>query len=388
MGAVGGLLGMAGGMGGTGFSAPSGTSGEQINHVYDQYQNAMTGQQDLLSALKAQNGLQNQSNVYNQMQGVASGQGPNPAQAMLNQSTGQNVANQAALMAGQRGAGQNVGMMARQAGQQGGALQQQAAGQGASMQAQQSLNALGQAGQMAGNMANNQIGQTNAVQNAAQNEQGILQGANQANNNIQGQMANTYLSGQQATIGGMMNSGATAAKMMADGGEVGGSAFSPQSMFAQSLSGQAQQGTPSFSASSGTNALSNGFDSVNSAMSSKQSSKNAGPDKGQGAVNWATAAGGMANGGKVKAMVSPEEIILTPEEAKMVADGRARASQVGEKVPGKAPVKGNSFKNDTVQKNLPEGGIVVPNSKTQAKNPDRKSADFVRDVMRKKSKKS
>ena len=142
MGAVGGLIGINGGNSGTGFSTPSGTNAAQLQTAYTGNQNALTSQQNLLNALQQQNGLGNQTNVYNQLQGVASGQGPNPAQAMLNQETGQNVANQAALMAGQRGASQNVGLMARQAAQQGANLQQQAVGQGASMQAQQGLNAL------------------------------------------------------------------------------------------------------------------------------------------------------------------------------------------------------------------------------------------------------
>ncbi len=107
------------------------------------------------------NAVNNLGNVFNsqgstlgQLQGIANGTGPNPAQAMLAQQTGQNVSNQAALMAGQRGAGANVGLMARQAAQQGAATQQQAVGQGATMQAQQSLGALGQMGTQQQGMAN------------------------------------------------------------------------------------------------------------------------------------------------------------------------------------------------------------------------------------------
>ncbi len=102
-----------------------------------------------------------QQGTAGQLQGIANGTGPNPAQAMLNQQTGENVANQAALMAGQRGAGANVGLLARQAAQQGAATQQQAVGQGATLEAQQQMNAInaltgnqaaqaGTAGQIAG----------------------------------------------------------------------------------------------------------------------------------------------------------------------------------------------------------------------------------------------
>ena len=84
-----------------------------------QAQNQLAQQNAFVQALQAQNGIGNQSNVYNQLQNVANGTGPNPAQAMLANATGQNVANQAALMAGQRGSNANVGLMARQAAQQG-----------------------------------------------------------------------------------------------------------------------------------------------------------------------------------------------------------------------------------------------------------------------------
>lgn len=231
MGGVGGLLGTAGGAGGTGFSGPisadvvSPVSVGQATTAYGQVQTGLQQQQALLAALQQQNGLQNQSNVYNQMQGIASGQGPNPAQAQLAQATGANVANQNALMAGQRGASQNVGLMARQAAQQGAATQQQAAGQAATMQAQQRLNALQGMGNLATTQAGQQIGATTGYTQAAQNEQANLlnsiAGVNSANvgmqsniNNVNGQLANTQLQGQQAMLGGLMNSMGGASGMM------------------------------------------------------------------------------------------------------------------------------------------------------------------------------
>ena len=131
---------------------------EQAKKLYEQTQNAYNQQQAFVNALAGQNALANQANVFRQLQDVASGVGPNPALAALQQATGQNIAGQSALMAGQRGGGRNVGLIARQAGQQGGALQQQAAGQGATMQAQQQLAALGQLG----GLANQQVAQQQA----------------------------------------------------------------------------------------------------------------------------------------------------------------------------------------------------------------------------------
>lgn len=236
MGGIGGMMGLGGGAAGTGFGAPAqadierGVSTGQTAQSFDQNQEALAQQQRLVGALQGQGGLQNQSNVFGQFQGlagqyqdVAAGKGPNPAQAMLNQQTGANVQNQAALMAGQRGAGANVGLMARQAGMHGANTQQQAVGQGATMQANQSLNALGQvggalgqAGTMANTQASNQIGATAGMTSAQQSQQANLLNALNAQNTARvgsqssvnagnAGLANTQLQGQQAVIGGGAN---------------------------------------------------------------------------------------------------------------------------------------------------------------------------------------
>lgn len=158
-------------------------SKEQINQAYLNTQTGLGNQKDFLNAVNAQNGLGNQTSVFNQLQGVANGTGPNPAQAQLANATGANVSNQAALMAGQRGAGANAGMMARQAAQVGGNIQQNAAGQAAQLQAQQSLGALNQMGGIATNQANQQANATNAFANTALGQQQNLLGAQGAYNN-------------------------------------------------------------------------------------------------------------------------------------------------------------------------------------------------------------
>lgn len=237
MGAIGGLLGTAGGANGTGFSGPSSAniinpaSQAQADTQYTNAQNALQQQNAFLQATQAQNGLQNQSNVFNQMQGVANGTGPNPAQAQLAQATGANVANQSAMMAGQRGAGANVGLMARQAAQQGAATQQQSAGQAATMQAQQSLGALQNLGNIAGQQVGQQAAATGANTQATQGEQqnilNAISAQNNANvgmssniNNVNGQLANTTMQGQQAMLGGLMPSAGSIMGMLAKGGVV------------------------------------------------------------------------------------------------------------------------------------------------------------------------
>lgn len=237
---------------------------------------------NLSGALTSQQALaQQQQGTLGQYQAIANGQGPNPALAQLNQTTGQNVANQAALMAGQRGASSNVGLIARQAAQQGAATQQAAVGQGASLEAQLQLNALsgltaqqqaiGNTNTNVANIAAQQVAQqqagTTAAQSAASNltaqtaaqqaaaagqantiagqqiagtgantsanlaEQSAILGANAAQNSAavgsQGSvnsgnttLANTNQQGLQGIIGGLANSAGGALSSLAEGGEV------------------------------------------------------------------------------------------------------------------------------------------------------------------------
>ena len=102
--------------------------------------------------------------------------------------------------------------------------------------------------------------------------------------------------------------------------------------------------------------------------------------------NNSTAAykGGMfASGGKVPAMVSPGERYLNPREVEKVAKGKDPL-KAGEKIPGKAKVKGDSLKNDTVSKTLEEGGIVLPKSVMEAKHPHWEAHKFVSAILAKK----
>lgn len=90
----------------------------------------------------------------------------------------------------------------------------------------------------------------------------------------------------------------------------------------------------------------------------------------------ASAPPAFAKGGKVPAMVSPGEIYLKPKEAAKVAKGK-ESPMKGEKIPGKAAVKGNSLQNDTVPKTLEAGGVVIPRSVFDSKNPHKEASKFV-----------
>lgn len=472
MGAVGGLLGLSGGASGTGFASPQAanidapTTVKQVNTAYGANQQALAQQQALLEALQRQNGLQNQSAVYNQLADIAAGRGPNPAQAMLNQATGQNVANQAALMAGQRGANANVGLLARQAAQQGAQTQQQSAGQAATMEAQQALNALQAQGQLANTQANQQINATSGLTQAQQNEQNNLLNAIAAQNNAKIGMqsnintANAGLASQSMGMQGQIFGGLAGGigtgfgLLKAEGGEVkryddGGqviagsgqyapidpnsdvfdpqnqekkksadmnikpgqsqlydprsgnnitsasnaatSAAAPKSSFAKFIAGMNSAGNTNDPIKSGTGALGQAIGSaLRNAFSSSPSpsqpinmpqaggSSDVSPGQAQPDVMNA------AKGGPVPALVSPGERYLSPRDVEKVKAGSSPMS-VGEKIPGKAKVGGakNSYANDTVPKTLEEGGIVLPRSVTQSKQPHIEAMKFVKEVMRK-----
>ncbi len=173
--------------------------------------------------------LQNQQqSTYNQQQGLANallaqsqGYGPNPAMAQFNQNTGANVAQQGALMAGQRGASSNVGLLARQAAQQGAQTQQNATGQAATLQANQQLAAQQALGQTYGNMANQSL-QGESIQQGGQAAQNTAittgqLGAQNINANIAGQNASAL----NGTAGGISNAlGAGLANALSKGGYV------------------------------------------------------------------------------------------------------------------------------------------------------------------------
>lgn len=529
MGAVSGMLGLGGGASGSGFSTPSGAavSPQELNQTYNQSQQGLLYQNNLLNALMGQNGIQNQSQVFGQTQQVANGQGPNPAQAMLNQATAQNTTNQAALMAGQRGASSNVGLIARQAAQQGAANQQQAALGSATMQAQQQLAALGQLQGMAGQEVGQQQAATGAYTAAAQGQYGQLlnaqvQGQNSVNS-ANATLANTSM-GQQASMLGNLTGGLGSASSLlkfAQGGEISkpsrkmyaqgdsvyqdipagydpfantsasltnnpqigvnqtsannlqsftnlikpsqsiaqpsaaiisqmapaspqqpvqvtGKSAGPQSNFGKRLAanmdaqknakdpisqgnaGAAVTGTVLGGAiSKGLNSL---FGSSSSASNDPANQQNVNdlmfnanrPDQMEADQSLSNAAqsdtssspadisqmaanGGilsdykkanlaqvfLARGGKVPALLSPGEQYLPPKDVKKVVKDGKNPLEVGKQVKGKPKHPGNDYRNDTVKATLKEGGIVIPNSVMQSKNPPLEAMKFVQATMAK-----
>lgn len=373
------------GLGGSSSTNLSYVSPAQVAQAYKNTQTGLQQQQDLLKSLQAQNGIQNQSDVFQQQQQLANalqaqsqGQGPNPAQAALANQTGANVSQQAALMAGQRGAGANAGLIARQAGQQGAGIQQQAVGQGAQMQAQQQLAAQqqlqaqqqGMAG-LAGQQVSQQQGAVNQYQQGALGQQGQLLGGMAAQNKAANDQAAAQAKGNAATLGGV-------GQLLPYAGKALGSVW------------DAVAGMGSGIAGAGSGVLAGGGDAIAG-----------GAGEAAGDVAMAAAHGGevpehlhamasiyhphmMSKGGKVPVMVSPGEAYLSPKDVKEVARGK-EPLQAGKKFEGKAKVKGDSPKNDILPKNLDPGGMVIPRTVVNSDNPNEESKKFLAQELGKNS---
>lgn len=442
----------------------AGTNADQLNSAYGQVQNGLGLQQGIVNQAAGQNGFANQSNVFGQQQqlaaqmaqenglgnqqraaqgftSIANGTGPNLAQSQLNQTTGQNVANQAALMAGQRGASANAGLLARQSAQQGAATQQQAVGQGAILQAQQQQNALNNLG----NIGTSQVGQQQAQQQnlqnvaanqintqgqavtgyntAAQNAQNTLQGANsnfnntsvgsQSNvNNVNAGISQGNQTASTNLEGGVFNGLASAAGPLsaplkglaggfADGGEVtanlGASNYNaPENIAPASIGSPPAVNVNAKSKKQSDDDSSSPLDAASS-LTSGGGEEAAGGDLAGEATAVAPEAvmlvyrGGniykgphqshvanyLAQGGRVPAMVSPGEIYLSPDKVKRVIEQGENPLKIGDRIPGKAKVRGDSLKNDTVPTTLEEGGVVVPRHILKHKNSE-KAELFVR----------
>ena len=267
---LGGLLGMNGGANGTGFAGPTAASGinaltnqDQINAQYGNTMGSLQQQNQLLNALQSQNGLGNQNQVYSQLQGIASGTGPNPAQAQYQANIQNLAAQQAGAISSQKGI--SPALANAQIARQGGAAMQNAAAQGAANTAQQQLGAMGAAANIANTQAGQQIGQTNANASANLNEQANLLNAGNAFNqtqtsmqsninNVNGQLANTTMQGQQGLLGGLMNGAGSLLSSLAEGGEVTDPEFGDFSSQVSSGSG-GNGATPAFGSDPGAAAL-------------------------------------------------------------------------------------------------------------------------------------
>lgn len=296
--------------------------------------------QNQSSALAAQQALaQQQQATAQQYQNIANGTGPNPAQAALNNATGQNVANQSAMMASQRGAGANVGLVGRQAAMQGANIQQQSVGQSALQQAQQQIAGL-----------QGLSGQQQAIGNTQQNVAGI------AGQQLAAQQAQQQaLAGQAAQQVGLQQAGTTAQAQM------GAQQIGQQQAAQQALAGQAanqvqQQAGATTALSQGHQAeqgqLLGGMNAQNSAATGMQgniNSANAGLAGTQMQGQQATMGGLMNAAGSALSMATGGEI-----KPQKFADG-GPTSSFGQFLSGWSGSQGSSQSPDTSFVNLSAG---------------------------------
>lgn len=376
--------------------------------------------QDLIGQINALTPQQQQ--LTQMLMAQSQGQGPNPAQQMLNQATNRNVQQGAGMIASQKGI--SPALAARLIAQNTANANQTAAGQGALMGAQQQLNAEGL-------LNNNLTSQQQILQNAqsAQNQaintgelgaQGLTAQAAGQNATTAGQITGGIFQG----IGGAAMAGAGKYK----GGEITGyatggditsnpndwrhltgldneSSFSATGMgkgMGMLLAAGAKQGAAAYNNPlRGSSTIGNtGASDLMTAPIFNEIGQTAwtggkikGYDEGGDVDNSAAAIwhrlttsaatdnpnapdvsksynsqSSYAKGGKIPIIVSPGELLVHPNGKK-------------EKVGGKAPVKGDSPKNDIVPRAVEGGTVVVP--RTKANNED-KTARFMEELKKKK----
>ncbi len=366
----------------------AGTNTEQLNNAYTGTLNALNRQNTATNALTPglNQGATQQAKLSNMYLNQANGSGPNPALAELNQATGQNISQQAALAAGQRGGGANAGLLARQNAQQGAAIQQQAVGQGATMQAQQQLAAEQNLQNLSANQISQGQGSIQGLNNAQQNEQNILQGANTSFNNAQvGQQSNInnvnaavatansnnagglfgdLASGISSTLGSIFYEGGEVTKdkaqvtrkpmvkapvKMAGGGAIEGQPTGgPQSYVGQWLNSSTNSAGPQIAAP--VNIDTSFHDPFAKTKVSMR------PDAISPLKDFNPADAGTV--GDLGASDLPGVIEGGAEVAALAYKGGKLMKQGGD-VPGKAKVNHDSIKNDTVPAMLSPGEVVI-----------------------------
>lgn len=257
-------------------------------------------QNQFLNALYNQNTFGGLGNLQDMLMKQAQGQGPNPAQAMLNQATAQNSAQQAALMGSQRGVAQNPALLARSAADQGAKIQQQAAGQAATLGAEQQLAAQRA---LQNQLLSQQGIQGNMLSDINAQRINMQSNINNANAGVAQQNART----QGGILGGLFSSIPLVGKVMGGGMAEGGEVPSPsgESFFTQ------------FHKS-----LSQGFESEGGEVSGKAKVK-----------------GDSLSNDTVPAMLSPKEIVL-PRSVTLSKDAPDKAKAFVEAILAKHQLRG------------------------------------------------
>ena len=349
------------------------------------------------------------------LQQQAAGNGPSVAQNQLTAATGQNNANAAALIASQKGL--NPALAARQVLETQAANNQTAANQSAQLKAQEQLAGTSALGTTLTNVRGQDVGQQ------AQNTQNLAtlgglqnaQNQTRSSNALGTQQINAGVSGQNAQINGQIAGG-----LLSGIGGGAAAALSAAPAAAAAYAGGQIPEMPDLAALlSRLNMASGGPlqmpslmqladpNAPNPFMSNGPGLGTAiglGANKAYHALTDPSLKGNMAGGtadiepsvnplatsddaqmlnaamgGKVPVMVSPGEAYVPPDNVADVLAGEKSVHEAGKKFKGKAKVKGDSPKNDTIPTELEEGGFVIPRSVMQSENPSSAAADFIND---------
>lgn len=270
--------------------------------------------------------LSQQQSLAQALQAQANGQGPNPAQDQFKQNVNQAIAQNAGMVASQKGI--NPALAARMAGQNAASMTQGAASNEAQLQAQQQLAAQQELGQNLAQQGNTVMGQ--------------------------GQLHSTAggLIGQQ--VGAQ---GAAGQTMMGAGQLAGTMGSLANGMYGNAVSGQTAQNNTGVNASLGAQQINSGVAAGNVQA------------RGQvlgGVLNagGAIGAAALAHGGEVGV------------DGKAMSLAQALMARGGQ-VPGQPQHPGDDYRNDVVPTVLSKGEVVLPNSVTQGDDAPAKAAEFV-----------
>jgi hypothetical protein len=351
-----------------------------------------------------------QQSFINSLVARSTGAGPSVAQNQLRQATDANTANVASQVASNRSL--SPAAAARLAIEGGVQAQTQSAGQAATLRAQEQLANTSLLGQALGQQGSQNLGALGTLAGA----QGNL---NNVNAGVAGQNASLQLGQEQLAagvgagdaktnagiVGGVLQGGAAALAALADGGEVpaapGGGTSQLYSYMSDLHDPNVALDVPGGDANRPTTAATAprvapapgggaGAKAVSSGLSA--AGKDVAGDDSTSAYNQITGmrlagAGSIyASGGRVPALVSPQEVVVPPDVAKSPARAGAYVAEGAGKVPGRAKVEGDSPRNDTVSARLVPGSIVVPRSITQGDDAPARAASFVASVMRRSDK--
>lgn len=345
-------------------------------------------QQNFLDAIKQAQGQYNgiasgENALAGNLQAQANGQGPSLAAGQLQQGTNANISKTAAMIASQKGI--SPALAARQAADSAASSNQTAAGQAAQLRTQEQLNGQNALSNLYGTAGNQAISQ-----------QGMLQGANSAQNaqlinqNLSLQGINAGVASQNAqnnntTMQGILGSAGKAATFigLAHGGQVHPFHMALAKMFADGgmvdpITGGVQvQGSnpfPWMSIGSGS-AGKDLFGMADYKPKDKMASANASLPAETKNFNENMAGQSLAP------MAGPDAGALAGD-----LSGLAMAASEGAIVPGDGQVDGDSEQNDTVPALLSPKEIVLPRSVTMSEDPVGKAAEFVAAIKGKEKK--